>query len=46
MIHLRAIAKKQQAEKIYSFPFNLPLIKAFKEVQFHHPVTFLVGENC
>ncbi|WP_414587127.1 AAA family ATPase [Scytonema sp. PCC 10023] len=45
MIHLRAIAKKQLAKKIDSFPFNLPIIKAFKEINFHSPVTFFVGEN-
>ena len=45
MIHLRAIAKKQHAKKIDSFPFNLPLVKAFQEINFHHPVTFFVGEN-
>jgi predicted ATPase len=45
MIHLRAITKKQIAKKIDSFPFNLPLVKAFQEMKFHSPVTFLVGEN-
>lgn len=45
MIHLRAIANKQLAKNIESFPFNLPIIKAFKEINFHSPVTFFVGEN-
>lgn len=54
MIHLRAIAfgsgqspiaNKQLAKNIDSFPFNLPIIKAFKEINFHSPVTFFVGEN-
>ena len=45
MIHLRAIALKQQVKKIDTFPFNLRLIKAFKEINFQSPVTFFVGEN-
>jgi predicted ATPase len=45
MIHLRAIAKKQLAKKSESFPFNLPIVKSFKEINFHSPVTFFVAEN-
>ncbi len=49
MIHLRAIAKKaakkQNTKKIDTFPFNLSVVKAFKEINFKTPVTFFVGEN-
>ena len=45
MIHLRAISKKNLINKIDAFPFNIPLTKNFKEVEFHQPVTFFVGEN-
>jgi predicted ATPase len=45
MIHLRAIAKKPNVKKSDSFPFNLPLVKAFEEINFQKPVTFFVGEN-
>ncbi|MGH8002849.1 MAG: AAA family ATPase, partial [Brasilonema sp.] len=45
MIHLRAITKKQLATKNDSFPFNITIVKAFKEINFHSQVTFFVGEN-
>ncbi|MDQ3652271.1 MAG: AAA family ATPase [Acidobacteriota bacterium] len=45
MIHLRSVSIKSGARKIDSFPFNLPLVKKFKEISFRSPVVFLVGEN-
>ena len=45
MIHLKSIGLKPGAKKLSAFPFNLPLVKSFTEVEFHTPVTFLVGEN-
>lgn len=45
MIHLRSISKKRVIKEIDTFPFNIPLIKKFKEIEFHRPVTFFVGEN-
>jgi predicted ATPase len=45
MIYLRSVSIKPSARKINSFPFNLPLLRSFKEIQFHRPVTFFVGEN-
>jgi predicted ATPase len=27
------------------YPYNIPLVKNFKEIEFHKPVTFFVGEN-
>jgi len=45
MIHLRSVAIKPGAKKIDAFPFNLPLVRKFKEVSFRSPVVFLVGEN-
>ncbi len=44
MIHLRSIAQKETNEK-EGFPFNVPVIRALKEIEFHAPVTFFVGEN-
>ncbi|MBW4448828.1 MAG: AAA family ATPase [Spirirestis rafaelensis WJT71-NPBG6] len=45
MIHLRSIVKKPNVKKADSFPFNLPLVKSFQEINFQKPVTFFVGEN-
>ncbi len=45
MIHLRSISIKPSAKKLDVFPFNLLLVKKFKEISFHSPVVFLVGEN-
>ena len=45
MIHLRTIVKKPNVKKPDSFPFNLPLVKSFQEINFQKPVTFFVGEN-
>lgn len=45
MIHLRAICKKIVKDRSDSFPFNLPVIKSLKEINFAQPVTFFVGEN-
>jgi predicted ATPase len=45
MIHLRSISIKPNAKRINSFPFNTPLVKKLKEIEFRSPVTFFVGEN-
>lgn len=45
MIHLRSIGIKPAAKKLDGFPFSLPFVKKFKEIEFRAPVTFLVGEN-
>lgn len=45
MIHLKAISLKPGAKKAHDFPFNLPLVKTFTQIEFRSPVTFLVGEN-
>jgi predicted ATPase len=44
-LHLRSIEKKDFAHGVDSFPFNLELIRNFKRIEFHQPVTFFVGEN-
>ena len=44
MIHLRSIQKKEIREADV-FPFNVPVIRALNEIEFHTPVTFFVGEN-
>lgn len=44
MIHLRSVQKKEIREAEI-FPFNVPVIRALKEIEFHAPVTFFVGEN-
>lgn len=45
MNHLRSISIKPGAKKGAGFPFTIPLIRNFREVEFRAPVTFLVGEN-
>ena len=45
MIHLRSIAKKSIRAKSDYFPFNVRVIRALKNIEFRHPVTFFVGEN-
>ncbi len=45
MLHLRSVSKKKVSKNIDTFPFNIPLIKKFKEIEFRRPVTFFVGEN-
>ena len=44
MIHLRSIQKKEIREADI-FPFNVPVIRALNEIEFHAPVAFFVGEN-
>jgi predicted ATPase len=45
MIHLKAIDLKPAARKKEGFPFALPLVKNFAEIEFQSAVTFFVGEN-
>jgi predicted ATPase len=45
MIHLRSVSIKPSSKRIDSYPFNIPLIKSFDNVEFNAPMTFLVGEN-
>jgi predicted ATPase len=45
MIHLRTISIKPNVRKVDAFPFNIPLVKNFKKVEFRTHTTFLVGEN-
>ena len=45
MIHLKSISLKPLADRVADYPFNLPLIRNFRELEFRSPVTFLAGEN-
>ncbi len=46
MIHLRAIRLNPiPAEQAEQFPFNIPAVRHFRQVELTAPVTFLVGEN-
>ncbi len=45
MIYLRSVAVKGNETPRDSFPFNAPFVRAFKGIEFLHPVTFFVGEN-
>lgn len=45
MIHLQALNLKPAGKRQTAFPFHLPLIKNFDELEFTAPVTFFVGEN-
>ncbi|WP_316570570.1 AAA family ATPase [Neobacillus sp. YIM B06451] len=44
MVLLRKVALMEKIEENH-YPFNLPLIKNFRELAFENPVTILVGEN-
>lgn len=37
--------KREQIHSYERFPFNLPVIKQFDEVDFHPNVTYIIGEN-
>lgn len=37
--------KGEQIPSFSDFPFNLPVIRSFKELKFHPNVTYIVGEN-
>ena len=45
MIHLRSIGLNPAAKRREGFPFTLPVVRKFREVELRAPVTFLVGEN-
>ncbi|HEY0321540.1 MAG TPA: AAA family ATPase [Pyrinomonadaceae bacterium] len=45
MVHLRTINLKPGAKRADTYPFNLPLFKKFRSINFERPVTFFVGEN-
>ncbi len=45
MIHLQAIGLKPSAKKQSGFPFTLPLVQNFGEIELRSPVAFFVGEN-
>lgn len=46
MIYLRAIARNEShADEPNRFPFNVPVIRSLKDIEFSTPVTFFVGEN-
>lgn len=45
MIHLQTIGLKPSAKKQSGFPFTLPLVQSFGELELRSPVAFFVGEN-
>ena len=45
MIHLQTIGLKPSAKRQSDFPFSLPLVQHFGEIELRSPVTFFVGEN-
>ncbi len=45
MIHLQTIGLKPSAKKQSGFPFTLPLVQNFGELELRSPVAFFVGEN-
>jgi predicted ATPase len=45
MIHLQTISLKPGAKKQSGFPFTLPLVRNFGEIELRSPVTVFVGEN-
>jgi predicted ATPase len=45
MTHLQSVNLKPSAKRQSGFPFDLPLIREFSQIEFRAPVTFFVGEN-
>ncbi len=45
MIHLKSIILRNDSERPDRFPFNLPMLDAFSELELTEPVTVFVGEN-
>jgi predicted ATPase len=45
VIHLKSVSRKPGTGSSADYPFNLPLIRHFSELEFRSPVTFLAGEN-
>lgn len=45
MIHLQTIGLKPGAKKQSGYPFSLPLVRQFGELELRAPVVFFVGEN-
>ena len=43
-LYIERVRKKSPEEKD-EYPFNIPAIRGLKEIEFHSPVTFFVGEN-
>lgn len=41
----KIILEREEIEDFNKYPFNIEVIKNFKEFEFTSPVTFLVGEN-
>ena len=36
---------KETGESFDEYPFSIPIIKSFREIKFHKPVTFFIGGN-
>ena len=46
MVHLKSVTVREWDEsEAKAFPFNLDIVRSFREVKFDSPVTFFVGEN-
>lgn len=45
MIHLRSIEVRKFKPWPDRFPYHVPVIASLEKIEFHAPVTFLVGEN-
>ncbi|WP_085993970.1 AAA family ATPase [Oceanobacillus senegalensis] len=44
--YIRAVRlKREQISSFDTFPFHLPVIRNFKEIQFHPNITYIIGEN-
>jgi len=46
ILHLQRVTLETPPEGLKQvYPFNLPAIRAFQEIEFNRPVTFFVGDN-
>ncbi len=45
-LYLSRIAlKRQEIPNFVEYPFSIPVIQEFNEIELNSPVTFLIGEN-
>ena len=41
----KIILEREKIEDMQKYPFTIPLVKDFREIEFHTNVTFFIGEN-
>ena len=41
----KIVLDRDKIDNFNKYPFNIEIVKNFKELEFNKPVTFFVGEN-